>query len=85
MNLLMYLVAGGLTGWAATAYLGTTQRSVLAFNMAISIVGAVLGGWIFGPSLGVEPGFSGFGVIVSAIGAVLALLVAYVVQRTVTR
>ncbi|HVY67148.1 MAG TPA: hypothetical protein VHH11_20225 [Gammaproteobacteria bacterium] len=85
MNVLTWLVAGGLTGWAATAYLGATQRYVLVFNTAIALAGAALGGWILGPSLGVASGFTSFGVMVAAMGSVLALLVAYIVQRTVAR
>jgi uncharacterized membrane protein YeaQ/YmgE (transglycosylase-associated protein family) len=60
---------------------GSSERQVLIFNVGVAVVGAALGGWILGPLLGVGPGFTGFGVIVSAIGAALALLVAYFVQR----
>jgi uncharacterized membrane protein YeaQ/YmgE (transglycosylase-associated protein family) len=83
MNILTWLVAGGAVGWAATAYLGATERQVLVFNVAVAVVGAALGGWLLGPLLGVGPGFTGFGVIVSAIGAALTLLVVYFVQRRV--
>jgi len=83
MNILTWLVAGGAIGWAATAYLGATERQVLVFNVVVGVVGAALGGWLLGPLLGVGPGFTGFGVIVSAIGAAIALLVAYFVQKRV--
>jgi uncharacterized membrane protein YeaQ/YmgE (transglycosylase-associated protein family) len=83
MNILTWLVAGGAIGWAATAYLGATERQVLVFNVVVAVVGAALGGWLLGPLLGVEPGFTGFGVIVSAIGSALALLAAYFVQKRV--
>jgi uncharacterized membrane protein YeaQ/YmgE (transglycosylase-associated protein family) len=81
MNILVWLVAGGAVGWGATAYLGSSARQVLIFNVAVAVVGAALGGWILGPPLGVGPGFTGFGVIVSAIGAALTLLGVYFVQR----
>ena len=83
MNILTWLVAGGAIGWAATAYLGSSERQVLVFNVVVAVVGAALGGWLLGPLLGVGPGFTGFGVIVSAIGAAIALLIAYFVQKRV--
>ena len=81
MNILTWLVAGGAVGWAATAYLGSSERQVVIFNVVVAVVGAALGGWILAPLFGVGPGFTGFGVIVSAIGAALTLLLAYFVQR----
>jgi uncharacterized membrane protein YeaQ/YmgE (transglycosylase-associated protein family) len=83
MNILTWLVAGGAVGWGATVYLGATERQVLIFNVVVGVVGAAIGGWLLGPTLGVGPGFTGFGVIVSAIGAAIALLVAYFVQKRV--
>ncbi len=85
MNIITWLVAGGLMGWAASHYLGTMQKEAIAFNVAVATVGAALGDWILGPMLGVAPGFSGFGVIVAAISASLLLVIVHIVQRSVAR
>jgi uncharacterized membrane protein YeaQ/YmgE (transglycosylase-associated protein family) len=45
--LLFWLVAGGLAGWLASIVAGTHDRMGCLLNIAVGIVGAVIGGWIF--------------------------------------
>ena len=85
MNIVTWLIAGGLTGWGASHYMGTTHRQAIAFNIVVATLGAALGDWLVGPVLGVAPGFSGFGVIVAAITAAFVLVIVHLVQRGVTR
>ena len=81
MNILTWLVAGGLSGWAASYYMSTPQLPALAFNIGVGVVGAAIGSWLFGPALGVASGFGVFAVIVAAIGSALLLLAVHFVQR----
>jgi len=81
MNILTWLLAGGLTGWAASYYMDLTEASSLAFNIGVGVVGAAIGDWLLGSTLGVAPGFSVFGVIVSAIGSAFLLFAVHFVQR----
>jgi uncharacterized membrane protein YeaQ/YmgE (transglycosylase-associated protein family) len=81
MNILTWLVAGGLSGWAASYFMSTPQFPELAFNIGVGVVGAAIGSWLFGPALGVASGFGVFAVIVSAIGSALLLLAVHFVQR----
>jgi len=81
MNVITWLVAGGLVGWATSYYTSTPQLPALAFNIGVGVVGAAIGGWLFGPTLGVADGFGIFAVIVSAIGSALLLLAVHFVQR----
>ena len=81
MNIVTWLVAGGLVGWAASSYMGTPQLPALAFNICVGVVGAAIGSWLFGPALGVANGFGVFAVVVSAIGSALLLLAVHFVQR----
>lgn len=81
MNIVTWLVAGGLVGWAASYYVGTPQLPALAFNIGVGVVGAAIGSWLFVPILGVASGFGIFAVVVSAIGSALLLLAVHFVQR----
>ena len=79
MNILLWIVFGGLAGWIATKIVGNDASFGIAGNVVVGIIGALLGGWI-ADKLGVggKPGaerptnFASF--IVAILGAV-ALLV----------
>jgi uncharacterized membrane protein YeaQ/YmgE (transglycosylase-associated protein family) len=81
MNVVTWLVAGGLVGRAASYYMGTPQLPAIAFNIGVGVVGAAIGGWLLGPALGVANEFGVFAVIVSAVGSALLLLAVHFVQR----
>ncbi len=81
MNVIIWLVAGGSIGWAASYYMSTPQLPALAFNIGVGVVGAAIGSWLFGPALGVANEFGVFAVIVAAIGSALLLLAVHFVQR----
>jgi uncharacterized membrane protein YeaQ/YmgE (transglycosylase-associated protein family) len=81
MTIVTWLFAGGLMGWAASFYMRTPQLPAIAFNIGVAVVGAAIGGWLLGPTLGVAPGFSIFAIIVSAIGSALLLLTVHFVQQ----
>jgi len=76
MNIILWLVAGGLIGWAASAIMRT--RESIALNVVVGIVGAALTGWAFSPLVGVstitQSNFSA-SLLTSLLGAVLLLLV----------
>ena len=52
MNIIIWLVAGGVIGWAASAV--TRTQEGLLLNVVVGIVGAVLGGWFLSPLVGVS-------------------------------
>jgi uncharacterized membrane protein YeaQ/YmgE (transglycosylase-associated protein family) len=81
MTILTWLFAGGLMGWAASFYMSSTELPAIAFNIGVALVGATIGGWLLGPTLGVLPGFSIFAVIVSAMGSGSLLLALHFVQQ----
>ena len=47
MNIIIWLVVGGLIGWAASAVMRTREGMLL--NVVVGIVGAALGGWFLIP------------------------------------
>lgn len=83
MNILVWLVLGGLIGWAASTLL--RMREGIPLNVIVGIVGAVLGGWFLSPFVGVstinQGNFSVPGLIVSFLGAVILLLIVNFVRR----
>ena len=87
MNLIIWLVVGGLIGWAASAVMRTQEGMLL--NVVVGIVGAALGGWFLSPLVGVstinQSNFSVPSLLVSFLGAVVLLAIANLVRRGAPR
>ncbi|MDA1265007.1 MAG: GlsB/YeaQ/YmgE family stress response membrane protein [Planctomycetota bacterium] len=74
MELLWYLVIGGIAGWAAGLAVKGGGFGMLG-NVVVGVVGGVVGGWVFG-LLGIGDDGSNVGNFVTAFaGAALLLLV----------
>jgi uncharacterized membrane protein YeaQ/YmgE (transglycosylase-associated protein family) len=54
MNILIWMVAGGLIGWLANKILTTDGRHEIVLNVLLGIAGALLGGWALGAMLGIS-------------------------------
>ena len=87
MNIIIWLVVGGLIGWAASTVMRTREGILL--NVVVGIVGAALGGWFLSPLFGVstinQSNFSAPGLFVSFLGAVILLAIVNLVRRGVPR
>ncbi len=87
MNVIIWLVVGGLIGWAASSFMRTQEGMLL--NVVVGIVGAALGGWFLSPLVGVstinQSNFSVPSLLVSFLGAVILLAVVNLVRRGVPR
>jgi len=46
MNIILWLVFGGLAGWIATIIVGQNARFGIIGNIVVGIIGAFLGGWL---------------------------------------
>ncbi|HZS64814.1 MAG TPA: GlsB/YeaQ/YmgE family stress response membrane protein [Xanthobacteraceae bacterium] len=79
MGILIWIVIGLIAGWLANQILGGREGGLL-YNLAVGLVGAVVGGLIFN-SLNIFP--AGFiGALVSAtIGAIVFLLIWRAIRR----
>lgn len=53
MNLTLWLIAGAVFGWLATRLLGSRDQQHLGVNLAVGMAGALVGGWLLSPLLGV--------------------------------
>jgi len=85
MNLIVWLVVGGLIGWQASVFMGTDARQGIILNVVVGIVGALIGGWLIGPLLGagsINDGITVMSFIVSLIGAVALLAILSFFRRS---
>jgi uncharacterized membrane protein YeaQ/YmgE (transglycosylase-associated protein family) len=79
MGILLWIVIGLIAGWLASQILG--GRGGLLYNLAVGLIGAIVGGILFDQlGLAVKPGFLG-GLISATIGAVVFLLVWRAIRR----
>jgi uncharacterized membrane protein YeaQ/YmgE (transglycosylase-associated protein family) len=85
MNLIIWLVVGGLIGWVASMIMRTDGQQGILLNVVVGIVGAFLGGFLLSPLLGagtVNSGdFSVAGLAVSLLGAVILLAIVNLFRR----
>jgi uncharacterized membrane protein YeaQ/YmgE (transglycosylase-associated protein family) len=73
MGVIVWIVIGLIAGWLATQILG--DRGGLFYNLAIGLVGAIVGGFLFEKlNLHVMPDFWG-NLITATIGAIIFLAV----------
>jgi uncharacterized membrane protein YeaQ/YmgE (transglycosylase-associated protein family) len=89
MNIIIWLVVGGLIGWLASIVMRTDARQGILLNVVVGVVGAVLGGWFLSPLVGVstinQGNFSITGLVVSLVGAVALLAIVNLVRRGAIR
>jgi len=87
MVFIIWLIAGGALGWIASVLMRTDDHGVLP-NIAIGVVGAMLGGWI-APLLGTDPtdqtDASASALMASLLGAVVLLAIVNGVRLGRTR
>ena len=85
MNLIIWLVVGGLIGWVASMIMRTNAQQGVILNVIVGIVGSVLGGWLVAPFLGAatvnQNDFSIRGLLASLVGAVMLLAIVNLVRR----
>lgn len=87
MNLIIWLVVGGLVGWVASLIMKTHGQQGLILNVVVGIVGAAAAGWLISPLVGVptinQDQFSIGALLVSLLGALLLLAVVKLFRRAV--
>ena len=89
MNLIIWLVIGGLLGWVASMIMRTDAQQGVLLNVVVGIVGAMLGGWFISPMVGVptinQGAFSLGSLLVSLVGAIILLAIVNLVRRGTPR
>jgi len=89
VNLIIWLVVGGLIGWVASLVMKTDAQQGAILNIVVGIVGALLGGWLLSPLIGAgtvnQGDFSLMGLLVSFGGAIILLVVVNLFRRGAPR
>ena len=79
MNLLLWVVFGGIIGWIASLIMGTDAQQGILLNIVVGVVGAFLAGILLTPLIGVgtinQDIFSFPSLLVSLVGAVILLAI----------
>ena len=84
MNIILWLIVGGVVGWLASLVMKTDAQQGIVLNIVVGIVGAFLGGLLISPLIGVatiNQGFSVATVLVSLLGAIILLAIVNLIRR----
>jgi len=85
MNLIFWLVIGGVLGWLASLVMKTDGQQGIILNVVVGIIGALVAGFVVAPFLGTgtinSNDFSLAGLVVSFIGAVILLAIVNLFRR----
>ena len=85
LNLIVWLVVGGIIGWVASIIMKTNARQGALMNIVVGVIGAFLGGLVLAPIFGAgtinQGDFSPMSLLVSLIGAVVLLAVVNLFRR----
>ena len=85
MNFIIWLIVGGVIGWLASIVMKTNGQQGIFLNVVVGIVGAMLGGWVILPLVGVgtinQDNFSLPALLVSFVGAAILLAIVNLLRR----
>jgi uncharacterized membrane protein YeaQ/YmgE (transglycosylase-associated protein family) len=85
INFIVWLILGGIIGWLASKVMRTDAQQGIFLNIVVGIIGAMLGGFLISPLLGVatinQNDFSLAGLLVSFLGAIILLAIVNLVRR----
>jgi uncharacterized membrane protein YeaQ/YmgE (transglycosylase-associated protein family) len=85
MNLIFWLVIGGVLGWLASLVMKTDGQQGIILNVVVGIIGALVAGFVVAPFLGTgtinSNDFSLAGLLVSFVGAVILLAIVNLLRR----
>ncbi len=89
INLIGWLIVGGLVGWIASMIMRTDAQQGVILNVVVGIVGAALAGWVISPLVGLptinQSAFSVGAFVVSLLGAIILLGIVNLVRRGTPR
>jgi uncharacterized membrane protein YeaQ/YmgE (transglycosylase-associated protein family) len=88
MGIIIWLVIGGIVGWLASIVMKRDGQQGVLMNVIVGIVGALLGGYLISPLVGVgtiNNGISIGSILVSLIGAIILLAIVNLFKRGAVR
>jgi uncharacterized membrane protein YeaQ/YmgE (transglycosylase-associated protein family) len=84
VGLLVWLVIGGVVGWLASIVMRTDAQQGIFLNIIVGIVGAFIGGLLFGGSIN-DGAVTPMTFLVSLLGAIILLAIVNLVRRGAVR
>ena len=81
MNIILWLVIGGVVGWLASLVMRTDAQQGIVLNVVVGIVGAFLGGLIFSGGTINNAGLTLYTFLTSLVGAIILLAIVNLVRR----
>ena len=81
MNLIVWLVVGGVIGWLASIVMRTDAQQGIFLNIIVGIIGAFIGGLIFSGGSINNAGLNLYSFLVSLLGAVVLLAIVNLFRR----
>ena len=83
MNIIIWLIVGGVVGWLASLVMRTDGQQGILLNIVVGIVGSVIASFIFGAGINQAITITTF--IYSLIGAIILLAIVNLVRRGTVR
>ena len=84
IDIILWLIIGGILGWLASKIMGTDPEQGILLNIVVGIVGAFLAGLIITPLIGgetINEGISIVSLLISLLGAVVLLAIVNFFRR----
>ena len=85
MNLIIWLVVGGIVGWIASMIMRTDAQQGIFLNIVVGIIGALIAGFVLTPLVGrgtINSGdFSLMGLVLSLVGSIILLAIVNLLRR----
>jgi uncharacterized membrane protein YeaQ/YmgE (transglycosylase-associated protein family) len=89
MNLILWLIVGGLIGWIASHIMRTDAQQNIFLNIVVGIVGALLAGFLLSPLFGIgtinQNNFSLPALLISLLGSIVLLAIINLLRRGTVR
>ncbi|MBP6942788.1 MAG: GlsB/YeaQ/YmgE family stress response membrane protein [Candidatus Buchananbacteria bacterium] len=82
MGIILWIIFGALVGWVASMIMKTDGQQGAIMNIAVGIVGALIGGWLMSVFGGTGiTGFNIYSFLVALLGAVILIAIVKAVRR----
>ena len=89
MNLILWIIIGGILGWIASLVMRTDAQQGLFLNIVVGIIGALVAGFVLTPLFGIgtinQNNFSLPALLVSLLGAIILLAIVNLFRRGTVR
>ena len=79
MGFIIWLVIGGIVGWLASMVMRTDAQQGIILNIVVGIVGAFIGGLLFGGSI--NQAVTVYTFLASLVGAIILLAIVNLIRR----